>query len=193
MMRRDDCVKLFDRVRGDALVIAAYSTGLDPRRDSPRPLNLYTSGAMGQCSLWGLGFALGMPDRKIIVLDGDGSLLMNLGSLVTIANAAPRNLYHFVCENGFYEANGSHPIPGQGRIDFAALARAAGIKQSFAFFDQIGQLEAELPKLLALSGPVFGALQVVQGEPTPTDYDWVNAIDRIHELKAALAPARGRG
>jgi hypothetical protein len=50
-----------------------------------------------------------------------------------------------------------------------------------------------LPKLLALPGPVFGALQVVQGEPTPTDYDWVNAIDRIHELKAALAPARGRG
>jgi sulfopyruvate decarboxylase subunit beta len=118
MMRRDDCVKLFDRVRGDALVIAAYSTGLDLRRVSPMPLNLYTSGAMGQCSSWGLGFALGMPDRKIIVLDGDGSLLMNLGSLVTIANAAPRNLYHFVCENGCYEANGSHPIPGQGRIVF---------------------------------------------------------------------------
>jgi hypothetical protein len=80
----------------------------------------------------------------------------------------------------------------RGGSFFAALARAAGIKQSFAF-DQVGKLEAELPKLLALPGPVFGALQVVQGEPKPTDYDWVNAIDRIHELKAALAPARGRG
>jgi sulfopyruvate decarboxylase subunit beta len=191
MMRRDDCVKLFDRQRGDAVMIAAYSTGLDLRRVSPSALNLYTGGAMGQCSSWGLGLALGMPDRKVIVLDGDGSLLMNLGSLVTIANAAPRNLYHFVCENGCYEANGSHPIPSQARIDFAALARGAGIRYSFAF-DDLARLEAELPNLLALEGPVFATLKVVAGEPTATDYGWINSIERVHELRAALAggPAR---
>jgi thiamine pyrophosphate-dependent acetolactate synthase large subunit-like protein len=185
MMRRDDCVKLFDRLRGNAVVIAAYSTSLDLRQASPRPLNLYTAGAMGQCSSWGLGLALGMPDRKVIVLDGDGSLLMNLGSLVTIANAAPRNLYHFVFENGCYEANGSHPIPAQGGIDFAALARGAGIRHSFVF-DELDRLETELPKLLTFEGPVFAALKVVQGEAIPTDYGWINSIERVRELKAAL-------
>ncbi|HEV8014993.1 MAG TPA: thiamine pyrophosphate-dependent enzyme [Stellaceae bacterium] len=189
MMRRDECVKLIDRLRGDAVVIAAYSTSLDLRRAAARPLNLYTAGAMGQCSSWGLGLALGMPERKIIVLDGDGSLLMNLGSLVTIANAAPRNLFHFVCQNGCYEANGSHPIPAQDRIDFATLARGAGIRHSFVF-DEFGRLESELPKLLALDGPVFATLKVVQGEAVPTDYDWINSIERVRELKAALAAPR---
>lgn len=191
MMRRDDCVKLFDRLRGDAVVIAAYSTGLDLRRHSPRPLNLYTAGAMGQCSSWGLGLALGMPERKIIVLDGDGSLLMNLGSLVTIANTNPRNLYHFVCENGCYEANGSHPIPSQGQIDFAGVARSAGIRRSFTFSD-LDQFATELPKLLALDGPVFAALKVVQGEAVPTDYGWINAVERVQELKAALDAGKAR-
>ena len=68
------------------------------------------------------------PDRRVIVLDGDGSLLMNLGSLVTIAAAAPKNLVHFVCDNGSYEANGGHPIPNP-KVDFAGLARSAGYAQ----------------------------------------------------------------
>ena len=189
MMRRDECVTLIDRLRGNAVVIAAYSTSLDLRRHSPRPLNLYTAGAMGQCSSWGLGLALGMPDRKIIVLDGDGSLLMNLGSLVTIANAGPRNLYHFVCENGCYEANGNHPIPAQNRIDFAGLARSAGIRHNFVFED-LPKLEAELPRVLALAGPVFATLKVIQGEALPTDYGWINAVERVRELRAALASGR---
>src|SRR6516225_8634546 len=57
-----------------------------------------------------LGLALGRPDKRIICLQGDGSLLMNLGCLVTIAAAAPKNLVHMVVQNGTYEANGSHPI-----------------------------------------------------------------------------------
>ena len=67
---------------------------------------------MGLGSSHALGLALGRPDKRVLVLDGDGSLLMNLGTLVTIAEVAPRNLIHFVLENGTYEANGSHPTPG---------------------------------------------------------------------------------
>ena len=66
---------------------------------------------MGLASSHALGLALGRPDKRVIVLDGDGSLLMNLGTLVTAAAAPPKNFYHFVCENGTYEANGGHPIP----------------------------------------------------------------------------------
>ena len=80
---------------------------------------------MGLDSSHALGLALGRPDKRIICLQGDGSLLMNLGCLVTIAAAAPKNLVHIVVQNGTYEANGSHPIPNT-EVEFAAMARAAG-------------------------------------------------------------------
>jgi phosphonopyruvate decarboxylase len=191
MMRRDDCIKAILAHRGDAAIMAVYNTGLDLRRISPSPLNLYSGGAMGQGSSWGLGLALGMPDRKVMVFDGDGSLLMNLGSLVTIANAAPRNLYHFVFENGCYEANGSHPIPGQGRLNFAGIAREAGIRQCFEF-DELADFAAQVPVLLALDGPVFAALKVVAGGPSPQDYLYVNSGERLREFKQAIASRRDR-
>ncbi len=190
MMRRDDGIAAIIRHRGDAAIMAVYNTGLDLRRVAPSPLNLYSSGAMGQGSSWGLGLALGMPDRKVMVFDGDGSLLMNLGSLVTIANAAPRNLYHFVFENGCYEANGSHPIPGQGRINFAGIAREAGIRHSFEFAE-LDRFATELPRILALDGPVFVDLKVVAGDASPQDYGYVNSSERLREFKQAIARRRG--
>ena len=186
MMRRDDCIAAILAHRGDAAIMAVYNTGLDLRRLAPSALNLYSAGAMGQASSWGLGLALGMPERKVLVFDGDGSLLMNLGSLVTIANAAPKNLYHFVFENGCYEANGSHPIPGQGGLDFAGLAREAGFPHSFSFSD-LATFGVEVPRLLALDGPVFAALKVVPGDPSPQDYVYVNAPERVREFKRAIA------
>lgn len=191
MMRRDDCIKAILDHRGDAAIMAVYNTGLDLRRISPSPLNLYSGGAMGQGSSWGLGLALGMPERKVMVFDGDGSLLMNLGSLVTIANAAPKNLYHFVFENGCYEANGSHPIPGQGRLNFAGIARESGIRQCFEF-DDLSHFATQVPILLALDGPVFVTLKVVAGDPSPQDYLYVNSRDRLREFKQAIASKRGR-
>jgi len=107
MMRRDDCLKALLPHVADDVVVSVYSTAFDwirVRRD--HPLNYNSVGAMGLASSHGLGLALARPDRRVVVLDGDGSLLMNLGSLVTIANAAPANLYHFVSQNGSYEANG---------------------------------------------------------------------------------------
>jgi len=185
MMRRDDCIQTILQHRGDAAILAVYNTGLDLRRLSASRLNLYSAGAMGQGSSWGLGLALGMPERKIMVLDGDGSLLMNLGSLVTIANAAPPNLYHFVFENGCYEANGSHPIPGQGRVSFAGIAREAGFPHSYEF-DDLATFERMAAGLLALEGPVFVTLKVVQGDPSPQDYAYVNAAERLREFREAI-------
>jgi len=191
MMRRDQAIEAILKHRGDAAIMAVYNTGLDLRRLSPSPLNLYSAGAMGQGSSWGLGLALGMPERKVMVFDGDGSLLMNLGSLATIANNAPPNLYHFVFENGCYEANGSHPIPGQGRLSFAGIAREAGFRHSFEF-DDLARFAPEVPRLLALEGPVFAALKIVQGDPSPQDYAYVNSSARVREFKAAIATQKGR-
>ena len=104
MMRRDDALRALAALRSDEIVVATYQAAFDWMRIAPHPLNYVSIGAMGLASSHALGLALGRPDKKVIVLDGDGSLLMNLGSLVTIANAAPNNLLHFLCKNGTYEA-----------------------------------------------------------------------------------------
>ena len=86
MMKRDDCLKALARHVTDAdIVLPVYSTAFDWIEIRPHPLNYLSHGAMGLASSHALGLALGRPDRRVIVLDGDGSLLMNLGSLVTIA------------------------------------------------------------------------------------------------------------
>ncbi len=90
---------------------------------------------MGQGSSHALGLALGRPDKKVVVFDGDGSLLMNLGSLVTIANQAPKNYVHCLCENGCYETNGSVLTPRSGQIRFAELAKTAGYKKTYEISD----------------------------------------------------------
>jgi phosphonopyruvate decarboxylase len=183
-MRRDDCVRLIARHREEAVIVATYQAAFDLMRIAPHPLNYLSIGAMGQASSHALGLALGCPERRIIVLDGDGSLLMNLGTLVTIAGAAPRNLVHFVCQNGCYEANGSHPLPNRG-VDFAALARGAGIADA-TNFDDLATFEAALPALLRRPGPVFVALHVVPGDPSPQDYEAIHSAATRERFKAAL-------
>ena len=94
---------------------------------SARPeLDLDFGDCMGKASSLGLGLALGRPRLGVWVLDGDGSLVMNLGTLVTIAQQAPPNLLHVVLENGVYEWTGGQPLPGTGRTDLVSLAGAAG-------------------------------------------------------------------
>ena len=90
---------------------------------------------MGKASSMALGLALAQPGEKVILFDGDGSLLMNLGALIAIANKAPANLCHFVMENGVYATTGGQPVPGQGRFSLAKLALAAGYPAAYEFDD----------------------------------------------------------
>src|SRR5258708_3211417 len=153
MMKRDQCFQALARHITDEVVIATYSSAVEWNELNPRVLNYFSMGAMGLASSHGLGLALGRPDKRIVVLDGDGSLLMNLGSLVTIGAAAPKNLIHFVCHNGTYEANGGHPIPNPA-VDFNGLARAANYRQVYEF-SMLTDFEAEISRVLAQEGPVF--------------------------------------
>jgi hypothetical protein len=109
---------------------------------------------------------------------------MNLGSLVTIAAAAPKNLVHFVVQNGTYEANGSHPIPNTG-VEFAAMARAAGYTHVHEFSD-LANFEQQAGHILQQDGPVFATLHVERSKPLT--YDYANLYDaaRRAALKAAL-------
>ena len=185
VMRRDDCLRILARHRGDAIVVATYQAAFDWMRIAPHPLNYVSIGAMGQASSHALGLALGRPDKRVIILDGDGSLLMNLGTLATIAAAAPRNLIHFLCENGCYEANGAHPLPNAATINFPAIAQAAGIPHTTAF-DDLPTFETNLPTLLATPGPVFAALRITPGDPSPQDYAYIHSAEARRTFKSAL-------
>lgn len=93
-----------------------------------RPENFYMLGSMGLASSIGLGLALAQPKKKVIVLDGDGSVLMNLGTLATVAHHAPENYLLVILDNCCYGSTGSQPTCTHLGTDLAALANAAGIK-----------------------------------------------------------------
>jgi thiamine pyrophosphate-dependent acetolactate synthase large subunit-like protein len=91
-----------------------------------RPQNFYMWNSMGLASSMGLGLAMALPQRKVIILDGDGALLMNLNSLPTAAARAPQNLVHVVWDNRQFELTGGQPTHTAHGADLSALARAAG-------------------------------------------------------------------
>ena len=95
-----------------------------------RPENFYTWGSMGLASSMGLGLAMARPERRVVVLDGDGSLLMNLGSLATIATLAPPNLIVIVWDNELYGTTGSQRTATAERSDLSLAAQALGLPQS---------------------------------------------------------------
>src|SRR3954454_3677460 len=162
-MKRHDPTEALAALRGDAITITteqcikAWREAVPGALDDPNHVDIV--GAMGSASSIALGIALAQPQRKVIVMDGDGSLLMQLGSLVTIAGAAPENLYHFVFENGVYATSGGQPLPAEGRLDFETMARGAGFAHA-ARFDDASKFKAALPELLNRRGPVFVTLQI---------------------------------
>jgi sulfopyruvate decarboxylase subunit beta len=188
MMNRTDCLKALARHVSDDIVLPVYSTAFDWIDIRPHPLNYLAHGAMGLASSHALGLALGRPDKRVIVLDGDGSLLMNLGTLVTAAEVAPRNFFHFVCENGTYEANGGHPIPGLGRVDFAGLARSAGYARVHEFSD-LKLFEQQIGAVLDQDGPVFVDLKVTSSGPQERDYSRLHGPHVRKAFKDALVAA----
>jgi phosphonopyruvate decarboxylase len=148
------------RRRGDAVVISTMTTGREwPEFSTNEQLDFPLSGCMGKASSLGLGVALARPDKRVIVFDGDGSLLMNLGTLVTIANAKPKNLVHCAFENGIYEITGGQPVPGEGTFNLATMARGAGYANVYEFGDE-GSFKAGIDEALSKDGPTFIVLRV---------------------------------
>lgn len=187
MMQRDLCFKILARHIRDEIIVPVYQAAQEWHGiATDHALTYYAIGAMGQASSCAIGLALARPDKRVIVLDGDGSLLMNLGTLVTIASQRPPNLLHFVCENGIYEANGAHPIPGRGQVDFAAMARAAGYRHTDTIAT-LDEFETKIPRLLTEEGPVFVALKLVAGPPPAQDYTFIHGAPARAAFKAALA------
>jgi thiamine pyrophosphate-dependent acetolactate synthase large subunit-like protein len=174
MINNQDAVRLIDSKRNGSIIVPTMNAnnvhfGL-PSVTTDQKMDLPVSGAMGKASNLGLGLALAQPGKKVFVLDGDGSLLMNLGALVTTANKKPKNLYHFIFDNGVYAVTGGQPVPGAGLSNWEGMARAAGYAAVFSF-DNLEDLTTGIDQVLATEGPVFVHLSIEpQIENTPVQF-----------------------
>ena len=196
MIINADAVKLIDSKRGDAVFVATMNAnnvnfGL-PSLTTNENLDFPVSGAMGKASSVGLGLALAQPDRKVIVLDGDGSLLMNLGTMVTVSSKAPANLVHILFNNGVYAVTGGQPIPGDEKVDWTQLGKASGYAAVFSF-DNLEDLTTGIDEVLSTAGPVFVQLSIQpEIENTPVAFR-KRANRTIHTAIADLPKALGIG
>jgi sulfopyruvate decarboxylase subunit beta len=165
-MKPEDVLRAIAAARGDAICVPTMTTSPAWREIAPDDLSINCQGFMGGASTLGLGLALARPERRVIVFDGDGSLLMQLGSLATIAGARPRNLVHLLFKNGVYHTSGAQEIPGGLTVDFVQMAKGAGYREASTIKD-IGEFRRRLPSMLTTDGPLFVELITGLSEQTP--------------------------
>lgn len=187
-----EALAVVHRSRGARDVVV---TTMTPARDwmtfEPHALDVVlVPSAMSHATSMGLGLALAQPERRVIVCNGDGSMLMNLGSLVSIADARAANLVVIVFANGVYEVTGSEPVPGSGGIDFPAIARAAGFGATFEF-SNLDRWQTEAANVLGAPGPVLVVLHVETQPGTPAPKSPGPAAERGRRLIEALGAHQG--
>jgi sulfopyruvate decarboxylase subunit beta len=183
MMTQHQALELLVPHRGDRIVITTMTAIGVWAELSDSPLDFhYIPSAMGHAPALGLGLALAQAPRGVIVVNGDGCMLMSLGELVTLAQN-PANVYLLIMDNGLYEVTGGQATPGAGRIDFAGLARAAGIGRVYAF-DSLEKWKTGAAEALNGPGPVAIWLKVEGrlGQKTPkAPRSMAEQIDRLRQ------------
>ena len=144
-----------------------------------RAQNFYMLGSMGLAIPIALGVALAQPHRKVFALEGDGSLLMQLGCLATVASLAPKNLAILVMDNGMYQITGGQGTPAAGGADYAAIARGCGLANAGWAADE-GDFERLVQHCLEHDGPHFIGLKLDDQPPvTQTERDPAQIRDRF--------------
>jgi thiamine pyrophosphate-dependent acetolactate synthase large subunit-like protein len=179
VLDRRDAVAAILRPRGDALVVSGLgSPTWDVAAAGDSPLNFYLWGAMGGAAMVGLGLAMSQPRRRVVVITGDGELLMGLGSLATIGADRTPNLSIVVLDNEHYGETGmlaSHTARG---VDLAGIARAAAFPWVTTVYSA-EELEAWLPSVYDNQGPVLGVVKVQASQPIlqvpPRDGTYIKA------------------
>jgi thiamine pyrophosphate-dependent acetolactate synthase large subunit-like protein len=146
--------------RGKTLVVGGLGAPCwDIAAAGDDPLNFYVWGGMGGASMIGLGLALAQPARRVLVITGDGEMLMGLGSLATIAAQAPRNLAILVQDNEHYGETGMQITHTRLGVDLAGMAKAAGFSRTGTIYDA-AQLKTWIPRLYREPGPVLAVIKV---------------------------------
>jgi thiamine pyrophosphate-dependent acetolactate synthase large subunit-like protein len=185
-MTRLDATRAICDAAGDAAIIASLGhPAYDLFAAEDRPRNFYTWGSMGLASSIGLGLALARPDVQVFVLDGDGSLLMNLGSLATIGLLRPSNLVLIVMDNEEYATTGGQATPTAHGADLEAAARAMRVDATTV------RTVEDLTTAVARPAPE-GSLVVVAkvAESAPTAKPPLDCVFLKHRFMTALGEAR---
>ena len=149
---------------GEAVIGGIGNTNFDLWAAGQRPENFYMLGSMGLAVPIGLGVALAQPARKVFVLEGDGSLLMQLGALGTVAAAAPKNLAIIAFDNAMYQITGRQKSLTAGTVDLAATAQGAGLRQSEWASDE-AHVERLVERALSGPGPWFIGARIDAAKP----------------------------
>ena len=174
------------RLTTEVVVTNLGQASLDLQQIADRPLNCYTYGSMGQCSSIALGIALARPDVRVVCLDGDGSLLMNLGSLCTIATEAPKNYALVIWDNEVHETTGGQPTATAARSSLAAIAHGAGVEKALEVRTE-EELCRAYDRILREDGPFVVNVKVATGRSEGRlDRDVVGHTRRFKRALAEL-------
>ncbi len=188
-IKPEEVLKAIAAARGNAICVPTMTTSPAWREIAPDDLSVGCVGFMGGASSMGAGLALARPERRVIVFDGDGSLLMQLGSLATIAGARPRNLVHLLFKNGVYHTSGSQDIPGGLTVDFVTMARGAGYKSAMAI-TTLEEFKRKLPGAADRRGADLRGAAHVTGRSDADDRAGRAVVPRSG--RAAAVEAAGR-
>jgi thiamine pyrophosphate-dependent acetolactate synthase large subunit-like protein len=180
MNRFDLTSRLVAKLKHDEAVIGGIgNTNFDLWAAGHRPQNFYMLGSMGLAFPIALGVALAQPKRRIVALEGDGSLLMQLGCLTTIAAQAPKNLTLIVMDNGIYQITGAQPTPAATTSDIVAVAHGCGLANSAWAADE-DDFERLVDRSLSAAAPTLIAARIDDKPATgTTDRDPVQIRERF--------------
>ena len=186
-MKRADCLEaIYDELAGCAVVTIMGAVAVELYSLGHRPNFFYLEHAMGLASSMGLGIALSQPDRKVVVLDGDGSVLMNLGGLTTLARYAPGNLTHIVFDNQSLLSVGGFPTATATGSDLAGIARAAGIAKA-ATVTSLEEFRGAA--VAAIDGPELACVVAKVEAVGPTSFHMdLHLLENRFEFQRALRP-----
>ena len=159
MNRFDLTSRLVAKLKNEEAVIGGIgNTNFDLWAAGHRPQNFYMLGSMGLALPIALGVALAQPNRRVFALEGDGSLLMQLGSLATIAMLAPKNLTMVVMDNGIYQITGAQPTPAAKLADIVAIGAASGLAAAWAADEE--DFDRLIDRALSASGPMLVGVRI---------------------------------
>jgi sulfopyruvate decarboxylase subunit beta len=199
-MKRIECLEaVYDDLKGCAVVTIMGAVAVELYSLGHRANFFYLEHAMGIASSVGLGIALAQPDRRVVVIDGDGSVLMNLGGLTTLARYRPSNLTHIVFDNESLLSVGGFPTATSTGSDLAGMARAAGISEATTVTDveTFGRLaraaigSGELACIVAKVEPVGPVSFAMDLHMLENRFEFLRALRRV-EPETAEPPPRPR-
>lgn len=186
-----DALSVLVKLRRDEIVVTAMGAAREWPKLSQHPLDFhYVPSAMGNAPALGLGLALAQPQRQVIVLNGDGSTLMSLGSLVTLAAAGPKNLTLVILNNGIFEVTGGQETAASATgVDWLALVQSAGIA-SVRRFSQLEEWHRQAAATLVLPGPRVIILDVASVGPNFNLESPGPMAERMTRFRQALGTAQ---